>query len=319
MSRLNSLLLLAPLLLTTPLLQRDGLAGGTDKGGGASSDKGLLELDGKTIGFIQSMEGGSATAEVIVEKTGATPQAKKRLGRLKYEDISLRLGFPLDKTLAAWLADTCKGKVARKNGAVAALDFALNERARLEFQNALLTEIGFPALDASSKDPAYLTLKLQPAQTRYLIGVKNPGKIAGDKPGPKWLASHFRLEIAGLDCSHVTHIDPIAIHLTGPGAAAGQLDFSNLHLTLTETSAKSWLDWHEDFVIRGKNDASKEKNGALVFLAPNLKQELGRLTLHNLGIFKLTPPRIGGTEAVRTVTAELYCQRMEFSGAEAPK
>ena len=53
--------------------------------------------------------------------------------------------------------------------------------------------------------------------------------------------------------------------------------------------------------------------GALVFLAPDLKAELGRVTLRNLGIFALRHPRASaGTEAVQMVIAELYCERMEL-------
>ena len=74
------------------------------------------------------------------------------------------------------------------------------------------------------------------------------------------------------------------------------------------------MTWFEDFVVKGNNGDANEKSGALLFLAPDLKAELARITLHNLGIFALRRDRQGaGTDAIQRVTAELYCERMELA------
>jgi hypothetical protein len=70
---------------------------------------------------------------------------------------------------------------------------------RLTFTNALITEIGFPALDAASKDAAKMTIKLSPEYTRYTV--TSSGEVI-PKPDSqaqkKWLSSNFRLRIDGL-------------------------------------------------------------------------------------------------------------------------
>ena len=92
-------------------------------------------------------------------------------------------------------------------------------------------------------------------------------------------------------------------------------------MTLAETTAATWDSWFEDFVVEGKNDDSKEKSGAIVFLSPNLKDEVLRVKLFNVGIFALRrPARQAHDESIRRVVADLYVERMELDlGKAAPE
>src|SRR5205085_12259577 len=88
-----------------------------------------------------------------------------------------------------------------KDGAIVTADAGFNEVARLSFFKALLTEIDFPALDASSKDAAKMTIKLQPETTRIqkATGSSTSVRQSTSAPQKKWLAAKFRLNIDGLD------------------------------------------------------------------------------------------------------------------------
>ena len=77
--------------------------------------------------------------------------------------------------------------------------------------------------------------------------------------------------------------------------------------------AQTWLEWHEDFVIRGNNDEKREKKGSLTFLGPSRQKPLARVNLYNLGVFSLASDRPElNADQVRRMIAELYCERMEF-------
>jgi len=66
-------------------------------------------------------------------------------------------------------------------------------------------------------------------------------------------------------------------------------------------------------VIKGDNDDSKEKNGSISLLGADLKEELMRIDLFNLGIFRIGQDRIeANSDRVATVSAHLYCERMEL-------
>ena len=139
----------------------------------------------------------------------------------------------------------------------------------------------------------------------------------------QFVASNFRLEIDGLDCTKVSKIDSFTVKQSVQTddigdkrdyqKEPGKLEFPNLRITIAEAAAKTWIEWHEDFVIKGNCGDDQEKSGAIVFLSPNRQKELGRIVLHHLGIFALRrQPATAGAETIARVVAELYCERMEL-------
>jgi len=284
-----------------------------------------LVLDGIKSGFLKSIEGGTATAEVISEPVGGSPFVTKHLGAIGYDPFVARLGLSMSKDVYEWINASWSANYQRKNGAVVAVDQKQTAVSQREFFNALVTETSFPKLDGGSKDPAYLTLKFAPEYTRTS---KASGKVSAPSKQKLWLPSNFRLTIDGLDCTRVRSVESFTVrqslatddigdardYLKEPG----KLEFPNLAINLAESSAKTWLDWFESFVIKGNSEDKKEKNGSIAILSPNLKDELLRVDLFNLGIFKIAPDTAeANVDRVATVTAHLYCERMELHlGAE---
>jgi hypothetical protein len=283
----------------------------------------MLTLDGVTCGFLTSSAGGDISADVVEETVAGSPFVKKHIGRPKYEDFTLQFGFGMASPVYDWITATWAAGFARKNGSITLLDGSLNAKSEQQFVDALLTKITIPALDAASKDAGHLTIAISPESTKTAAG---SGKTPAAGKQQHFLASAFRLELDGLDCSHVTKIDSFTVEVrladetrdAGPEPAG--VVFPNLRVTMTDgPAAASWQSWFTDFVIDGNNDDAKEKNGALVFLAPDLKAELGRVVLHNVGISALRQVPAGATETVRRLASDLYCERMEFLfGSPAP-
>jgi hypothetical protein len=282
-----------------------------------------LKLDGIEAGFIKSVDGGAISAEVISEPVGPAAYVKKHIGPPRYEDFSIELGLWMAKAVYEWIQSSLKMNYARKNGSIVTYDYNLEARSEREFFNALITEVGFPSLDGASKDQCYLTVKFSPEMIRMKKASGKatlpPVKAAQEM----WLASNFRLEIAGLDCSKVSRVDAFTVKQTAVAddigdardyrKEPGKIEFPNLSFALAETAAATWMDWFEDFVVKGNNGEDREKNGSLIFLSPNRQSELGRINFFNLGIFKLAPTKADAAdEQIRRVTAELYCERMEL-------
>ena len=295
---------------------------------GYVAGKYAVELDGIEAGWVSSVEGGHATSDVVVEKLGADHIQRKHIAGVKYEDITVNCGTGMSKGFYQWIKDSFDHKYSRKNGAVIAADYDYKEHSRLNFYNALITEIGFPALDAASKDPAKMSIKFSPEYTRTATTTGGAsvtgGKYKNDQAvQKKWLPSNFRLKIDGLDCTRVTKIEAITVKQKVIDNAVGELrDFErepayleipNLVVTLAESHAKEFYDWHEDFVIKGNNGDQKEKGGTLEFLTPNLQETLFTITFNHLGLFKLTPEKVeSGSEQIRRVKAEMYVEEMSF-------
>ena len=300
--------------------------------GSGQEVKYALELDGSFAGWLASAEGGAAVGEVVEETDPTNDGAaeghviKKHIAGVKYEDITVNCGTGMSKAFYEWIKASFDRKSTRKDGAIHAADFDSNIISTLDFHQALISEIGFPALDASSKDAAKMTLKFKPETTRHRFTVGS--LVASEKQKQKqWLTSNFRLRIDGLEkaCSKVNKIDALTIKQSFVPAddgrvdqkEPGKLEFPNLKLSLSEGQSDDFYQWHEDFVIKGNNSDKEERAGKLEFLDPANKP-LFTLSLSNLGIFKVAPEKTeAGSENIRRVKAEMYCEDISFKFGDA--
>jgi hypothetical protein len=214
-----------------------------------------------------------------------------------------------------------RGEHRTAGGSIVGLDTQLTAVQERDFSNALITEVTFPTLDGSSKDPAYLTVVLAPERVEQ---VKPTGARIQIGPRQKVLqSSNFRLEIDGLDTARVSKIDAftvkqkIAVASIGivrePQAESVALELSDLTVTFSASSADSWQRWFDEFVLQGQNDDSREKGGRLVLLGPNMQDELLVISFSNVGIFSLRQMNTQPDAAIPQLEAKLYVERMDLS------
>ncbi len=286
-----------------------------------------LSLDGAEAGSPLSAYGGDAYADVVDDAGAsvvgaAATVSRKHLAGVKYEDFAITVGTGMSKGFYDWIKASFDGAPQRKNGSVVAADFDRSTRAVRDFTNALITEVGFPALDAAAKDAAKMSIKFKPETTRLKAGSGklNPTNPKQQKP---WLPSNFRLSIDGIDTTHVTKVDAFTwkqdIIESGGGdkpAATlepAKIEIPNLKVTLSDQFAHDFWAWHEDFVIKGNNSEDQERGGSLAFLSTDQKTVLFTLTFSNLGIFKIGETPEESADGIRRTTAEMYCENVAFT------
>jgi hypothetical protein len=287
-----------------------------------------FELDNMRAGWLFKAEGGHAKAEVINEKVGPDHIVRKHLGGVEYEEVSVTCGAGMSRGLYDWIKQSFDHNYTRRNGSVIAADFNTNELSRLDFFNGLIAEVGFPALDAAGKDPCKISLKVKPEYTRYKAG--QGGKISGgsytvDQAKQKqWLTSNFRMRIDGCDCTRINKIDAITVKQKNVANPVGEmrdyeqepanLEIPNISITLPESHAQDFFNWHESFVIKGQNSDNMEKGGTLEYLSGDLTTTLFTINFTHLGIFKITPDSVeSGSDNIRRVKIEMYCEDMTFN------
>ena len=277
----------------------------------------FLTLDGVKCGPVRSADGGFVNAEVITTAaSGKDVFQGKHVSGVRYEPFAVTVGFANAAPVYDWVADLWKGNFVRKSGSLVVADYKLEAKREREFLDALLTETTLPTLDASSKDPGFLTLKF----SADLVKESNASgkQDAAAAKAKQWLRSGFRLQIDSLDCTKVSKIESLSVKQKTIRDDVGRstkalptvLEFPDLEVTLSEVSAKTWFDWLDDFVINGKNDESNERSGTIQLLAADAKTELARIKLLGLGIYSISLPTAG--DKARNVTASLYCRRMEL-------
>jgi hypothetical protein len=281
-----------------------------------------LELDRLIVAPLQSAEGGFARAELINE-TGPGGLVKKRLGPPRYQDLVIQLALPAPDAVRDWIGSTMNLAPKPRNGAILTFDFDRKERQRLQFTNAMVSEVVFPGCDASSRTADYLTLRLACESTAPFVG--SNAAPAERLATPKvWMPSNFRLAIAAIDCSGVSKIESFGVKPAvqqGPGSnakdaarAPGRIEFSNLTLHVSEAHVAGFYGWYQEMVIKGNSSDAAERQGSLEFIDPSQKQVLQRVNFQNLGILDFSPEKmVVGKEATRRVRIELYCERMTIA------
>ena len=285
-----------------------------------------LELDGVPAGFVQAVEGGNAFADILADAVSADGIQRKRPGPVKFEDIIIQVPFSGDaKPLTNWIAEFLAKPPAPKNGTIVYMDFNFNEVKRLEFSNAMLTEVTLPAADASdSRKAGLLTLRIIPQTTRLAgsIGKKSAKLGAKSKVG---VTGNFRFNVQGLEkaCTRILKVEPIVARRTIAGAVVGQdrlkqsfpgvLDCSIVRLTLPEADAGPFYTWFEDTVVKGRTGG--ELPGLLEWLDPTLKGVVASVQLVGLGIVRYAPEPIKAESSEKNglVEIDMYCESFNVS------
>lgn len=281
------------------------------------------DIDGQIVGFVKSVSGGNIKGEVATHQLGPENIQKKHLATIVHEPFTVEFGMGMSKGFYEWIAQSFRKSHITKNGSIIAADFDYYSQSIREFYNAQITEVTVPALDGSSKEPAYMTLKFEPERIRYLKGDGN--QIQG-QIGPstkKWLCSNFRLELGDLPCERVAKIDSFTWKQSvikdevgsfrEPTKHPAKVEVPNLKLTISMADVEPWQAWHESFVIQGACSEADEIDGSITFLGPDMSEELARIDLFHCGIISMQAAKSeANKEEVARFEVEMYVEEMAF-------
>jgi len=283
---------------------------------GFSSGKFALELQGKAAGFLQSCEGGEIFGSVVTEPPGKDGIARKHIGRVDFTPITITFGVGMAAELYKWISEMLERKQTPRDGAISFLSFDFAETQRLEWKNAVITSVVFPAADGASKEAALLTVTIAPDRTALKpgSGKRQPG--FAPRPQKQWLASNFRFSITGLDQSALSRVRRIeAFSVTQSFAdderrgRLGLVQATNVVVTTALTFAQPWLDWIDDFLVKGNVGDDAERTATLQFLDSTLKNALFTVTLSHVGPVRARRQlAVAAVEAVAQLEVELYCE-----------
>lgn len=286
-----------------------------------------LELDGQVSALVKKLDGGGFTTDVAVTKLATSKVAQKSIGGITFDPFTAEVGLSMGQPLLDWINASFRGEHLRKAGAVIAADADNAARSRRDFTEALITEVGFPASDASAKETGNITIKWQAEKVDMSGG--GGEKLQGNLSAKQklFLPSNFRFEMGGLPCQSVSKIDAFTFKQAAVqdpiGDAriyqytAGATEFPNIKVTFGMRDYDKWQAWFTDFVIKGNCAQENEVTGSLTWLSQNREKELARVTFKQCGIFKLSEnANEAGKDGIKQGTAEIYCEEMEFEVIE---
>jgi hypothetical protein len=279
----------------------------------------MLELEGTPVGMVYGWKGGNAVAEVATVRSETSPFPTKQITRVRFEPIQIEFGIGMDRRLCDWVSNAVRMQGTPARGSLVNIDSQGRVTSALDFEGASVSEVTFPALEAST-DPARMIVTLVPSTTRRRpgSGATYPAQSPVTTRTERWLRSTFRLNLPGLEraSQRISKIEALTIKLpiptdkgsgkTGPSGP----EISNLVVTVLESYAEPLYRWHEDFVIRGQNGPEREQTGVLEWLSQDQKTTLGSLELSGVGIVSVARDDADST-LLSKVRAEMYCEALK--------
>jgi phage tail-like protein len=115
-----------------------------------------FEIDGVNLAFFTGCSGLSLEYDVIEfkEGNGSSVLARKRAGKPKYTEVSLKRGLTTDTALHDWFQDVVEAADATpyKSGSIVIYDRLSNEVARYNLENCWPSKLSNSDLTAGSDD-----------------------------------------------------------------------------------------------------------------------------------------------------------------------
>jgi hypothetical protein len=276
-----------------------------------------LQIGTETV-FVHNADGGDIVGTVVEQPDPAGGSVKKHISAPTIEPIRAAIQpGQFDK----FLREQLTGKPSPVNGAVIHSSYDRKVVGQTDFSNAVLTELQLPVLDGTSKEPCTLGITLEPESVRNAKSTGGAVSAAMDSKQKSVLASNFRVQMPGLTTTRVRKIDPITLRRKSAANQIGEArDYqksglgpwtvSNVILYVPESDAQSFLQWHEQFVVQGKNSDDQEKSMTIDVMDASTKNAVLTLQLDNVGI--VSAKREGGeagSEQITTVRVEMYAER----------
>jgi len=284
-----------------------------------------IELGSGNPSPIKSFSGGGATAQIQQMADGKNPNGKTVIDT-RYDEIRFQIATGMSKPMSQWITATFNGLPGRadgRDGGFVVADHNYKARRRVDFTEALITEIKFPALDAANgKEIGYLDVTVSPGTVK--LGGGNGSTVSTPRKSKNWLTSNFKVTLGKLPCDRILKVDPIVVtqNLVEEEHGHGRYDvvpqrieYSNIVLTISEADREKWEQWYKEFLIDGKNSNSDELQGTIEGLDATMKTVLLTIDLEHVGLkrFNPYPARVNTSEAASYFTVELYVEQMKLT------
>lgn len=288
----------------------------------------MLDVGGYNVGFLKKFSGMAMEADVVSNDLGPDNIQKKHVANIKWTPGKATVGIGMGKGMYDWIKGSFDKAYVPKHGSLVSGDFNYKAQTRLDFEDALITEVTVPKLEGASKEAAYFDVTFEPERVRWSKAQQED--IRANSIGPKqksWLCSNFRVEIGDgkqLPCSRIASVnsftwkcavaaDQIGIHRE-PTKHPAKVVVPDLSLSISMADHQPWADAAKKWFVDGYHEEGDEMGGRIVFLGPDMKKELGEITLERVGFKKFSKDDLeANSEKIARFTVELYVEKMAFT------
>jgi hypothetical protein len=283
----------------------------------------MLDVAGHNVGFVQSFSGLNLEGVVAENAMGQDLHVKKHIATIKPTEAKVKMGIGLGKGMYEWIRLAFLKKFEHRSGAFTAADFDFKATSTITFHDALVTSITVPALSGDAKDACYFDITFDAERIEHAPagGEDLKSKIATKQKA--WLAANFKLEIDGMDTKTCAKIESFTWKCSVTRDYQGSTQWAqitpaavtvpNIVFEIGYREHKGWADWAKSWFVDGLRKDEHEKNGRIVFLGPDQKEELGEIKLTHCGLVKIEDGEAkANAEAIKRFKVTMYVEEMEF-------
>lgn len=277
-----------------------------------------LDIDGLPVESLRTISGLDLQADVASGLPGPGLAPKKHVADVSWSSGRASIGMGMGQAMYQWMKDAFAQGASRADGSLATADVNFRQRSRIAFEDALLTAVTVPRLDAASKESGAFDIEFAPERVRWAKGDGSdirPGH--GSKQQP-WVCSNFRFSLGTLPCARVAGIESFtwrcaAAPGAGPGAPsqAVAVTVPDLRISISLADYDAWAQAAHAWFVDGRHLEADEMDGVITLLTPDLQTPLGEIVLGNVGFKRFSQlPAADGSDALYRFTVDLYVERM---------
>jgi len=282
-----------------------------------------LDIDGLPVESLKTISGLDVQADIATEPPGPDLAPRKHVAGISWSPGRASIGMGMGQSMYAWMKDAFAQGASRADGTLATADVNFRQRSLLSFEDALLTAITVPRLDAASKESGAFDIEFAPARVRL---AKGDGSDIRHAPGGKqqpWVCSNFRFALGTLPCARVASIESFTWRCAAAPDAMGVVSppaqhplaavVPDLRISISLADYDAWSNAARAWFIDGRHLEGDEMDGVITLLTPDLQTPLGEIALGNVGFKRFSQlPAADGSDALYRFTVDLYVERMSL-------
>jgi len=282
-----------------------------------------LDIEGLAVESLKTISGLDLQADIATEPLGAGLAPRKHVAGISWTPARASIGMGMGQAMYEWMKNAFALGVSRASGTLATGDVNFKQRSLLGFDDALLTAITVPRLDAASKDTGAFDIEFVPERVRLAKGDGSDIRQAlGSKQQP-WVCSNFRFALGTLPCARVASIESFTWRCAATPDAMGVVspptqhpvaaEVPDLRVSISLADYDAWSRAARDWFIDGRHLEGDEMDGVITLLTPDLQTPLGEIVLGNVGFKRFSQlPAADGSDALYRFTVDLYVERMSL-------
>lgn len=219
----------------------------------------VLMLRGAPCVELDDVRGGDPIPGVVSEQVPGEPMLKKRVGSIRTSEISFDVSQRPCSAFNSWLRDSAtRPEGVRMDGSIVFVPADDGPLEQLDFLRAVFMEVQLPQLrlnDKSLRRTISVTIKPE-AIRKTRKGVARPLFQAN---GPLCVEDALLFKSTFLSGAYFDRVALKWSPSSQPQEIAGPITVSDLSITVPGAKAAPLYDWHDEFIIWGRNGDDSER------------------------------------------------------------